>query len=90
MIEPDASACQLGATLLQQQDPFNPKEWVPVGYCSKTLYSAEQNYSATERKCYSIVFAVATVRPYIEGQKFVVRTDHDALRWLLTLNYPSG
>ena len=32
MIDTDASAYQLGAALLQQQDPSNPKEWVPVGY----------------------------------------------------------
>ena len=30
MIDTDASAYQLGATLLQQQDPSKPKEWVPV------------------------------------------------------------
>ena len=90
MIDTDASAYQLGATLLQQQDPSKPKEWVPVGYWSKTLNSAEQNYSATERECYSVVWAVTTLRPYIEGQKFTVRTDHDALRWLLTLSDPSG
>ena len=90
MIDTDASAYQLGATLLQQQDPSNPKEWVPVGYWSKTLNSAEQNYSATERECYSVVWAITTLRPYIEGRKFVVRTDHDASRWLLTLSDPSG
>ena len=76
--------------MLQQQDPSNPKEWVPVGYWSKTLNSAEQNYSATERECYSVVWAITTLRPYIEGQKFFVRTDHDALRWLLTFSDPSG
>ena len=90
MIDTDASAYQLGATLLQQQDPSNPKEWVPVGYWSKTLNSAEQNHSATERECYSVVCAVTTLRPYIEGQKSVVRTDHDSLRWLLTLKDPSA
>ena len=90
MIDTDAYAYQLGATLLQQQDPSNPKEWVPVGYWSKTLYSAEQNYSATERGCYSVVWAINKLRPYIEGQKFIVRTDHDALRWLLTLSDTSG
>ena len=37
-----------------------------------------------------MVWAITTLRPYIEGQKFVVRTDHDALRWLLTLSDPSG
>ena len=52
MIDTDVSAYQLGATLLQQQDPSNPKEWVPVGYWSKTLKSPEQSYSATERECY--------------------------------------
>ena len=50
MIDTDASVYQLGATLLQQQDPSNPKEWVPVGYWSKALTSAEQNYIATERE----------------------------------------
>ena len=43
MIDTDSSAYQLGATLLQQQDPSNPKEWVSVGYWSNTLNSAEQN-----------------------------------------------
>ena len=76
--------------MLQQQDTSKPKEWVPVGYWSKTLNSAEQNYSATERECYSVVWAITTLRPYIEWQTFVVRTDHDALRWLLTLSDPSS
>ena len=89
-IDSDASSYQLGATLLQQQNSANPKAWVPVGYWSKTLNSAEQNYSATERECYSIVWAVLTLRPYIEVQKLVLRTDHDALQWLLTLYDPSG
>ena len=90
MIDTDASAYQLGATLLQQQDLSHPKEWMPVGYWSKTLSSADQNYIATERECYSVVWAITTLRPYIEGQKFVVRPDHDALRLLLTLSDPSG
>ena len=68
MIDADASAYQLGATLLQQQDPSNPKEWVPVGCWSKTLNSAEHNYSATERECYSVVSAVTTLRPNSKGK----------------------
>ena len=66
VIDTDVSAYQLGAALLQQQDPSNPKEWVPVGYWSKTLNSAEQNYSATERECYSVVSEITTLIPYIE------------------------
>ena len=90
MIDTDASAYQLGATLLQQQDPSKPNEWRPVGYWSKTLNSAEQNYSTIERECYSVVWAVTKLRPYLEGQKFTVRSDHDTLRRLLTLTDPSG
>ena len=91
MIDTDASAYQLGATLLQQHYPSKPNEWRPIGYWSKTLNSAEQNYSATERECYSVVWAVTTLRPYLEGQqKFTMGSDHDALRWLLTLTDPSG
>ena len=96
MIDTDASAYQLGLCVPAGSDvapaagPSKPKEWVPVGYWSKTLNSADQNYSATERECYSVEWAITTLRPYIEGQKFVVRTDHDALRWLLTLSHPSG
>ena len=90
MIDTDASAYQLRATLFQQQDPSKPNEWRPIGHWSKTLNSAEQNYSAIERECYYVVWDVTTLRPYVEGQNLTVRLDHDALRWLLTLMYPSG
>lgn len=88
MIDTDASAYQLGCTLLQEQD--EPGDWRPVGYWSYSLNDAERNYSATERECYAVVWAIRSLRPYIEGTKFTVRTDHDALRWLMTLSESSG
>ena len=48
MIETDASAYQIGATLLQQQKETEPNEWTPIGYWSKTLTDCERNYSTTE------------------------------------------
>ena len=66
MIDTDASAYQLGASLLQQQDEDKPNDWVPIGYWSKTLTDTERNYSTTERECYSVVWSVTTLRPYIE------------------------
>ena len=90
MIDTDASAYQLGATLLQQQNETEPNEWKPIGYWSKTLTDCERNYSTTERERFSVVWAVTTLRPYIEGLKFTVRTDHDALRWIMTLTDSSG
>ena len=84
MIDTDASAYQLGATLLQQQNETEPNEWTPIGYWSKTLADCERNYSTTESECFSVVWAVITTRPYIEGLNFTIRTEHDALRGLMT------
>ena len=89
MIDTDASAYQLGATLLQKQNKTK-NEWKRIGYCSKTLMDTERNYSTTERERYSVVWAVNTLRTYIEGETFTVRTNHDALRWLITLTDSSG
>ena len=50
MIDTDASAYHLGATLLQQQNETEPNEWTPIGYWSKTLTDCERNYSTMERE----------------------------------------
>ncbi|CDF38259.1 unnamed protein product [Chondrus crispus] len=88
MIDTDASAYQLGCTLLQEHE--EPNDWRPVGYWSYSLSDSERNYSATERECFAVVWAVRTLRPYVEGTKFTVRTDHDALRCLMSLTESSG
>ena len=89
MIDTDASAYQLGAMLLQKQDETKNK-WTPIGYWSKTLTDKERNYSTTERECYSVVWAVNTLRPYLEDETFTVRTYQGAQRWLMTLTDSSG
>lgn len=68
LLDTDASAYQLGCTLLQEQD--EPGDWRPVGYWSYALNESERNYSATERECYAVVWAITSLRPYIEGTKF--------------------
>ena len=57
----------------------------PVWYWSTTLSSAQRNYSAAERKCLAVVWAVTTLRPYLERTHFIVHTDRQALRCLLNL-----
>lgn len=90
MLDTDASGYQLGVALMQQASPLDFKSWEPIGFWSKSLNSAEKNYSATERECLAVVWGMTSLRPYVEGQKITVRTDHDALQWLLTLDDPSG
>ena len=62
----------------------------PIGFWSRSLLPAECNYSASERECLAVVWALKTLRPYLMYEKFVVYTDHAALHWLLTIDDPSG
>ena len=86
MIDTDASAYKLGGSVLQQRDEGKPNDWVPIGYWSKKLTDTEQNCSTSECECYSIVWSVTKFRPYIAGLTFTVRSDHDALRQLMTIS----
>ena len=81
ILETDASEYQLGATLLQQQDVEEPTSWTTIGYWSRALSKEEKNYSATERECLAVLWALHTLRPYVEGTHVLIRTDHAALRW---------
>ena len=87
ILDTDASAEQVGCCLLQKH-PDGTRH--PIGYWSHSLNSAERNYSTTEKECLAIVWAVQQLRPYLEGQKFLIRTDHHALRWVLNLADAQG
>jgi RNase H-like domain found in reverse transcriptase len=82
-LDTDASDHQLGCCLLQEQPDGTKK---PIGYWSRGLTSAEKNYSTTEKECLAIVWAILHLRPYLEGQKIFIRTDHHSLLWVLNLS----
>jgi RNase H-like domain found in reverse transcriptase len=86
-LDTDASDHQLGCCLLQEQPDGTQK---PIGYWSRGLTSAEKNNSTTEKECLEIVWEILHLRPYLEGQKFIIRTDHHSLWWVLNLSDAQG
>ncbi|KAJ3648391.1 hypothetical protein Zmor_020198 [Zophobas morio] len=86
VLRTDASAYALGAALLQGEGP----EERPIEYASRLLTNHEQNYTTTERDALAIVWAVRRFRGYLEESSTVVITDHQPLRWLMTLKTPTG
>ena len=54
-----------------------------IYYASRTLDTAQANYTTTEKELLAVVFALDKFRPYILGSKVIVYTDHAALTFLL-------
>ena len=85
-IATDASACALGAVLMQGDED----DQRPIEYASRLLTGAERNYSATDREALAVVWALDNFRTYVDGCEIKVLTDHQALKWLMSLKAPSG
>lgn len=86
ILDTDASDFGIGAVLSQKQ---NGQEKV-VAYASQKLNCAQRNYCATYRELLAVVTFVKTFRVYLANTKFMVRTDHSALKWLDSFNDVSG
>ncbi len=78
LVQVDASAKGLGMVLVQGTQG-NEK---PVVYLSRKLLPRETRYSAVEKECLAIKWALESLRYYLLGREFSRETDHRALIWL--------
>ena len=82
VLQTDASDYGVGAVLSQLDDSGHEKV---IAYASKALTPREQKYSTTEKEALAVVFGTAHFRVYLLGRHFKLITDHNALRWLHTM-----
>ncbi|XP_042394223.1 uncharacterized protein LOC121985044 [Zingiber officinale] len=75
----DASDYAVGAVLAQRVDGAPHV----ICYASKTLDSAQANYTTTEKELLSIVFALDKFRSYLLCSHVIIFSDHAALKYLL-------
>lgn len=73
-VETDASAIGVGAILQQQGKP--------VAFFSKALGINHQALSIYNKKCSQPFLAVKKWHPYLVGKQFLIKTDHQTLKFL--------
>ncbi|GFU26230.1 retrovirus-related Pol polyprotein from transposon 297 [Trichonephila clavipes] len=86
ILDTDASNESVGAVLSQEIDGHERV----VAYWSKCLSKPERNYCVTRKELLAIVKAIEHFHHYLYGQKFLLRTDHASLTWLMNFRNTEG
>ena len=86
VLDTDASDFAIGAELSQVQQC---KERV-ISYASKTLNPGQRKYCTTRKELLSVLVFTRHYRHYLLCRKFMVRTDHASLAWLMRFKCSDG
>jgi hypothetical protein len=77
----DWSGVGLGVVLVQRDN--QGREYV-IAYASRSNNRTERNYSSYAGECLAAVWGLSHFRVYLYGRRFVLLTDHEPLKWLMT------
>ncbi|WOG95792.1 hypothetical protein DCAR_0415120 [Daucus carota subsp. sativus] len=75
VLETDACQSGVGAVLMQ--------EGKPIAFLSKVLAARHMSLSTYEKELMAVIMAVQRWRYYLLGHKFIIKTDHEALKYLM-------
>ena len=75
VVEADASSIGIGVVLMQDNHP--------IAFISRSLNVQQWSLSTYEKGLLAVVFAVQKWRHYLLPKKFVIRTDHRSLKYIL-------
>lgn len=55
-----------------------------------SLTKTQRRYCVTRRELLAVVVFVQHFKQYLLGRKFIIRTDHSALRWIMSFKEPEN
>jgi hypothetical protein len=81
VLKTDASRLAFGGTLTQKQLD-DSGVWVErdIAFFSKTFSETQRAWSTSDQEMYAIYFGVRHLHHFLSGRKFLILSDHDALR----------
>ena len=86
VLDTDASNVAMGGILHQwQKDKDGTDRLKVICYGSKTLSRAQRNYAAPKLEMLAALTFIEKYANCLLGRKFVLRVDHKALEWILTM-----
>ena len=83
VVTSDASPVGIGSVLSHIMPDGTEK---PIMFSSRTLNSAERNYSQVEKEGLGVIFGVKQFHKYLFGRKFTIFTDHKPLIGLFRMD----